>query len=67
MATTTRTTVLELGLDAAPAASRDGEELPADAPLAELALRPGDEISFGGDTLPPPTMPAVAELRIRLP
>ncbi len=52
----------ELGLDTAPAASRDGEELPVDAPLAELALRHGDEISFGGDMLPPPAMLAVAEL-----
>ena len=52
----------ELGLDGEPAARRAGEELPAEAPLAELALRHGDEIRFGDDTPAPPTIPAVAEL-----
>ncbi len=52
----------ELGLDGEPAARRAGEELPAEAPAAELALRHGDEIRFGDDTPAPPTIPAVAEL-----
>ena len=52
----------EAGLDGdVPAARRGGHELPADAPLAELDLRHGDEISFG-DEPAAPTVPAIAEL-----
>ena len=52
----------EAGLDGdLPAARRGGHELPADAPLAELDLRHGDEISFG-DERAAPSLPAVAEL-----
>ena len=51
----------EIGLDGeVPTARRRGRELPAEAPLAELALRHGDEIRFGRAA--PASAPATVEL-----
>jgi DNA segregation ATPase FtsK/SpoIIIE, S-DNA-T family len=53
----------ELGLDGGPlVARRAGRKLPAEAPLSELALRHGDEISFRRGPPAMPQSPSVAEL-----